>query len=156
MQYAERFCTSKVRPNVWSDFIGKPYVDDDADFDVPLAEGFKLVKRSNEDFEVVEISRISPLPPIQRVTSESEDKTVSLNRKTEATEGSRTKLSPVTWKAEDTLELRSRAPDVKRARLLAAGRGGKTSGSNDSNTTKATVALEEVESKRPDCGCIFV
>eukprot|EP00826_Nyctotherus_ovalis_P000729 TRINITY_DN10028_c0_g1_i12.p1 TRINITY_DN10028_c0_g1~~TRINITY_DN10028_c0_g1_i12.p1 ORF type:complete len:250 (-),score=67.59 TRINITY_DN10028_c0_g1_i12:96-740(-) len=37
---------------------GKVFEDDDSDFDVPIAKNFKVVKRSNNDFEVAQIGEM--------------------------------------------------------------------------------------------------
>ena len=39
----------------------KPFEDDDNDFDVPIAANFKVIKKSSDDFEVVQIGELAGL-----------------------------------------------------------------------------------------------
>jgi len=41
-------------------------VEDEADFNVPIAKYYKLIKRSNNDFDIIQIAKANPLPPIPK------------------------------------------------------------------------------------------
>lgn len=45
-------------------FLGKPFSEDESDFDVPIAKFYKLIKRSANDFDIKQIMKTGDLPPI--------------------------------------------------------------------------------------------
>ena len=51
----------------------KPFEDDDSDFDVPIAVNFKVVKRSNNDFEVLQIGELEVPNFNKEAAAEKED-----------------------------------------------------------------------------------
>ena len=50
--------------------VGKPFVEDETDFNVPISKYFKLIRRSYNDFDVVQITKVTQLPPIQKFSFE--------------------------------------------------------------------------------------
>ena len=54
-------------------------MDDEADFDVPISKFFKIIKRSANDFDIMQMLKVSQPPPIPKY---------EFNKKVEAGSGS--------------------------------------------------------------------
>ena len=46
--------------------IGKQFHDDETDFDVPIAKYYQLIKRSANDFDVIQVSKAGKMPQIPK------------------------------------------------------------------------------------------
>ena len=56
----------------------KPFRDDESDFDVPLAKYFKIIKRSSNDFDIMQISKPGQFPPVPKYDFKPPNKMDSL------------------------------------------------------------------------------